>query len=278
VDRQLGSAAGLRRTARSCSRATRRQAATAYTSGHSATSRGRSSSRRRPSFQPSRREAGRPKRQRSGDSSSGRAGNIPERWSRPALRRLSHALHEKPPRDRPPNSPKWQPLPGHAVTRAVPRHIRARARMQVPLRRLAPGRATSATGDDWGLPICLADATVHRPPVFETSLPGSDSYVAVGRCLKLCLKSHRLIACVSDTSQTRGRRPGHDCVRLATAHCEIHRTGLLRPRGEASRRAPSPRASPDDGWASATRTRVPRGAGVNRAADGNRAASPKQVS
>ena len=61
-----GSAAGLRRvarrrTARSCSRATRRQAASAYTSGHSATSRGRSSSQRRPCFQPSRRESGRPK-------------------------------------------------------------------------------------------------------------------------------------------------------------------------------------------------------------------------
>ena len=49
----------------------------AYTSGHSATSRGRSSSQRRPCFQPSRRESGRPKRQRSDDSSRDRSGTFP---------------------------------------------------------------------------------------------------------------------------------------------------------------------------------------------------------
>jgi alkanesulfonate monooxygenase SsuD/methylene tetrahydromethanopterin reductase-like flavin-dependent oxidoreductase (luciferase family) len=68
---------GPRRTGRRCSRATHRQAATAYTSGHLATSRGRSSSQRRPCCQPSRRESRRPRRQRSDESTSGRAVTFP---------------------------------------------------------------------------------------------------------------------------------------------------------------------------------------------------------
>ena len=70
-------------------------------SGHSATSRGRSSSQRRPCSPPLRRESGRPNASVRTKAVAAVRGHSRTR-PRPALHRLAPALHRKQPRDRPP--------------------------------------------------------------------------------------------------------------------------------------------------------------------------------